>query len=154
MLEHLLDDVRAGGSRALVVYGEPGVGKTALLEYLTERASDCRVLSASGIQSEMELAFAALHQLCAPLLDSLTAVPAPQSDALRTTFGLSAGPVPDRFLVGLAVLSLLSEVAAERPLVCLWMMSNGSTVPRRRCWRSWRAAWGRSRLAWYSAPVS
>ncbi len=102
-----------------MVHGEPGVGKTALLEYVAERAPDCRVVSASGVQSEMELAFAALQQLCAPLLDRLEAVPAPQGDALRITFGMSAGPVPDRFLVGMAVLGLLSEVAAEQPLICL-----------------------------------
>lgn len=99
--------------------GEPGTGKTALLEDLADRVPDCRVLRASGVQSEMELAFAGLHQLCAPLLDLLPAVPAPQAAALRTTFGLSAGPVPDKLLVGLGVLSLLAEAAADRPLLCL-----------------------------------
>ena len=111
--------VRAGESRALVVHGEAGVGKTALLEYLAGQAPGCRVARAAGVQSEMELAFAGLHQLCAPMLDRLEALPAPQRDALRTAFGLSAGPAPDRFLVGLAVLSLLSDVAEEQPLVCL-----------------------------------
>ena len=119
VLDGLLEAVRGGASRALVVRGEPGVGKTALLEDLAGRASDCRVVGAAGVQSEMELAFAALHQLCAPVLDRLDAVPAPQRNALRVTFGIDAGPAPDRFLVGLAVLSLLAEVAAERPLVCL-----------------------------------
>ena len=119
VLDRLVEAVRAGESRALVVHGEPGVGKTALLEYLAEQASGCRVARAAGVQSEMELAFAGLHQLCAPMLDRLERLPAPQRDALRTAFGLSAGPAPDRFLVGLAVLSLLSEVAEERPLVCL-----------------------------------
>jgi DNA-binding CsgD family transcriptional regulator len=119
VLDRFLDAVRGGQSRALVLLGEPGIGKTALLEHLTGRAPDCRVVSVSGVQSEMELAFAALHQLCAPLLDRLEAVPAPQALALRTTFGLSAGPVPDRLLVGLAVLSLLAESAAERPLLCV-----------------------------------
>jgi DNA-binding CsgD family transcriptional regulator len=119
VLERLVEAVRSGESRALVVHGEAGVGKTVLLEYAAAQASGCCVASASGIQSEMELAFAALHQLCAPLLDRLDAVPPPQRDALRVTFGMSAGPVPDRFLVGLAVLGLASEVAAERPLVCL-----------------------------------
>jgi DNA-binding CsgD family transcriptional regulator len=111
--------VRAGESRALVVRGEPGVGKTVLLDYLAGRASGCRVARAAGVQSEMELAFAALHQLCAPMLDHAESLPAPQREALRTAFGLSAGPVPDRFRVGLAVLGLLSEAAGERPLVCI-----------------------------------
>jgi DNA-binding CsgD family transcriptional regulator/tetratricopeptide (TPR) repeat protein len=111
--------VRAGEGRALVVRGEPGVGKTALLDYLAGRASGCRVARAAGVQSEMELAFAALHQLCAPMLDHAESLPVPQREALRTAFGLSAGPVPDRFRVGLAVLGLLSEAAGERPLICV-----------------------------------
>ncbi len=118
-LDRLLDAVRAGESRALVVHGEPGAGKTALLGYLAGRASDCWVASAAGVQSEMELAFSGLHQLCAPMLDHLKLLPVPQADALRTTFGLSLGPAPDRLLVGLAVLSLLSEAAGKRPLICL-----------------------------------
>jgi DNA-binding CsgD family transcriptional regulator len=118
-LDRLVDAVRAGQSQALVVHGEPGAGKTALLEYLAGRALGCRVVRAAGMQSEMELAFAGLHQLCAPLLDRLEALPGPQAEAVRTAFGLSAGPVPDRFLVGLAVLGLLAEVAAKEPLVCL-----------------------------------
>ena len=111
--------VRAGESRVLVMRGDPGVGKTVLLDYLADRASECRIARAAGVQSEMELAFAGLHQLCAPMLEHLEAIPAPQREALRTAFGLAAGPPPDRFLVGLAVLSLLSEVAGERPLVCV-----------------------------------
>jgi DNA-binding CsgD family transcriptional regulator len=118
-LDRLLDAVRAGESRALVVCGEPGVGKTALLEYVAVQAQGYRVARATGVQSEMELAFAGLHQLCAPMLDHLDCLPVPQRDALRTAFAISAGTVPDRFLVGLAVLSLLSEVAEERPLICL-----------------------------------
>jgi ATP/maltotriose-dependent transcriptional regulator MalT len=118
-LDRLLAAVRAGESRALVVRGEAGVGKTALLEYLTARADGCRVARVSAVQSEMELAFAGLHQLCVPLLDRLERLPGPQRDALGTAFGLHAGASPDRFFVGLAVLGLLSEVAAERPLVCL-----------------------------------
>src|SRR5450755_826590 len=119
VLDQLVGAVRAGGSRVLVVRGEPGVGKSALLEYLAGRASGCRVARAAGVESEMELAFAGLHQLLAPVLDHLEGLPVPQRDALRTAFGLSAGPVPDRFLVGLAVLGLVSEVAADRPLVCV-----------------------------------
>src|SRR5215472_1511984 len=118
-LDRLIEAVRAGASRVLVVRGEPGVGKTALLDYLAGRASGCRVARAVGVQSEMELAFAGLYQLLAPMLDRLDALPGPQRDALRTAFGISAGPAPDRFLVGLAVLGLLSDVAGERPLVCL-----------------------------------
>src|SRR6266702_5565244 len=119
VLDRFVAGVRAGEGRALVVRGEPGVGKSALLDYLAGRASGCRIARAAGVQSEMELAFAALHQLCAPMLDHAESLPVPQREALRTAFGLSAGPVPDRFMVGLAVLGLLSEVAEERPLVCL-----------------------------------
>jgi DNA-binding CsgD family transcriptional regulator len=119
VLDRLLEAVRAGDSRALVVHGEPGVGKTALLEYLAAHASGCRVAHAAGVQSEMELAFAGLHQLCAPMLDHIERVPAPQRDALQTAFGMSAGSAPDRFLIGLAVLSLFSDVAEARPLLCL-----------------------------------
>src|SRR5277367_2387518 len=119
VLDQLINAVRAGGSRVLVVLGEPGVGKSALLDYLAGHAAGCRVLRAAGVQSEMELAFAGLHQLLAPLLDRADRLPVPQRDALRTAFGLSAGPVPGRFLVGLAVLGLVSEVAAEQPLTCV-----------------------------------
>jgi DNA-binding CsgD family transcriptional regulator len=119
IIDRLLEGMRSGRSGALVVRGEAGVGKTALLEYATQRASGCRVARIAGVQSEMELAFAGLHQLCAPMLDRLERLPDPQRDALRTTFGLSLGPVPDRFLVDLAVLSLLCDVADERPLVCV-----------------------------------
>src|ERR1700691_1264637 len=119
VLDQLINAVRAGGSRVLVVRGEPGVGKSALLDYLAGRAAGCQVVRAAGVESEMELAFAGLHQLLAPVLDHLEGLPVPQRDALRTAFGLSAGPVPDRFLVGLAVLGLVSEVAADRPLVCV-----------------------------------
>jgi DNA-binding CsgD family transcriptional regulator len=119
ILDQLVAAVRAGESRALVVSGEPGVGKTALLDYLAEQSSDCRIARAAGVESEMELPFAALHQLCAPMLDSLHGLPVPQRDALRIAFGMGSGPAPDRFLVGLGVLSLLSDVAARQPLVCL-----------------------------------
>jgi DNA-binding CsgD family transcriptional regulator len=118
-LDRLLDGVRSGEGRTLVLRGEPGIGKTVLLAYLHGRASGCRVVRAAGVQSEMELDFAALHQLCAPLLDGLERLPAPQREALSTAFGLSHGVAQDRMLVGLAVLSLLSEAADEQPLVCL-----------------------------------
>ena len=118
-LERLLEAVRGGQSRVLVVSGEPGVGKTALLESAIGSASGFRVMRAVGVESEMELAFAALQQLCAPMLDRLDRLPAPQQDALGVAFGLRAGDAPDRFLVGLAVLSLLAEVAEEQPLVCV-----------------------------------
>ena len=118
-LERLLEAVRGGQSRVLVVSGEPGVGKTALLESAIGSASGFRVARAVGVESEMELAFAALQQLCAPMLDRLDRLPGPQRDALGVAFGLRAGNAPDRFLVGLAVLSLLAEVAEEQPLVCV-----------------------------------
>jgi DNA-binding CsgD family transcriptional regulator len=119
VLDRLIEAVRAGEGRALVVRGEPGVGKTALLEYMVRRALGCRVVRAAGIQSEMELAFAGLHQLLAPMLNRLEHLPVPQRDALRTAFGVSPGSAPDRFLVALAVLSLLSDVAEEQPVICL-----------------------------------
>jgi hypothetical protein len=118
-LDRFVAGVRAGEGRALVVQGEPGMGKTVLLDYLAGRAGGCRVARAAGVQSEMELAFAGLHQLCAPLLDHVGRLPDPQQEALRTVFGLNAGPPPDRFLVGLAVLSLLSEAAGEQPIICV-----------------------------------
>src|SRR5256714_4073032 len=119
VLDRFVAGVRAGEGQALVVRGEPGVGKTVLLDYLAGRAAGCLVARAMGVQSEMELAFAGLHQLCAPMLDHAESLPDPQREALWTAFGLSAGPVPDRFLVGLAVLGLLSEAARERPLGCV-----------------------------------
>jgi DNA-binding NarL/FixJ family response regulator len=117
-LDRLLDAARGGESRVLVLRGEPGVGKTALLDYAIGAASDLRVLRAVGVESETELAFASLQHLCAPLLDRLGHLPGPQQDALRVAFGLSSGQAPDRFLVGLAALSLLSAVAEEHPLLC------------------------------------
>ena len=119
VLDRFVASVRAGEGRALVVRGEPGVGKTVLLDYLAGRASGCLIARAAGVQSEMELAFAGLHQLCAPMLDQAEALPVPQRKALLTALGLSAGPAPDRFLVGLAVAGLLAETAGERPLVCV-----------------------------------
>ena len=118
-LGRLLEAVCGGQSRVLVVCGEPGVGKTALLESAIASLSGFRVVRTAGVESEMELAFAALQQLCAPLLDRLDRLPAPQRDALGVAVGLSAGSPPDRFLVGLAMLSLLSEAAEEQPLLCV-----------------------------------
>jgi DNA-binding CsgD family transcriptional regulator len=119
LLDELVSSVRRGESRSLVLRGEAGIGKTALLDYLADSAADLSIARATGIESEMELAFAGLHQLCAPLLGRLDRLPAPQGDALRIVFGLAAGPAPDRFLVGLAALSLLSEAAEQRPLLCV-----------------------------------
>ncbi|RSM58332.1 LuxR family transcriptional regulator [Actinoplanes sp. ATCC 53533] len=118
-LERLVAHAKAGRSQVLVLRGEPGVGKSALLEHVVERAAGCRVLRAAGVESEMELAYAGLHQLCVPLMGFLDRLPGPQRDALAIAFGLRAGSVPDRFLVGLAVLSLVAEVAEEQPLVCV-----------------------------------
>jgi DNA-binding CsgD family transcriptional regulator len=119
VLAALLDDARAGRSGVLVLRGEAGIGKTALLEHAIESASDVRMLRAVGVESEMELPFAALHQLCAPVDDFVDRLPAPQREALEITFGVSAGAAPDPFLVALATLSLLSEAAQEQPLLCV-----------------------------------
>jgi DNA-binding CsgD family transcriptional regulator len=119
VLDRLLAAVSGGQSRVLVVSGEPGVGKTALLQSAIESAPGFRVARAVGVESEMELAFAALQQLCAPMLDRLDRLPVPQQEALGVAFGLRGGNAPDRFLVGLAVLSLLAEVAEERPVLCV-----------------------------------
>jgi hypothetical protein len=109
-VDRLLTDVRAGRSRALVIRGEPGIGKTALLGYAADSAADFGVARAAGVESEMELPFAALQQLCGPMLDRLDRLPSPQREALAIAFGLRAGGAPDRFLLGLGVLSLLSDV--------------------------------------------
>lgn len=125
-LDRLVSDVHEGASRVLIVRGEAGVGKSALLGYFsrriaggTGRGGDWRVVSAAGVQSEMEIAYSGLHQLCTPLLDHLGELPAPQRDALATVFGLSAGPAPDRLLVGLATLSLIAQAAEHQPLACV-----------------------------------
>ena len=119
LLDELVAAVRANESRTLVIVGEPGIGKTALLQYAEGAARDCQLHHAAGVESEMELTFAVLHQLCAPMLDGLDRLPDPQREALATALGLSSGPAPNRFLVGLAVLSLLAEAAADRPLLCV-----------------------------------
>jgi DNA-binding CsgD family transcriptional regulator len=118
VLDRLLENVRGGQSAVLVIRGEAGVGKTALLHYCARQASGFRVARIAGVESEMELPFAGLHQLCAPMLGRLGGLPEPQQAALRVALGLSSGAAPDRFLVALAALSLLAEVAAERPLLC------------------------------------
>ena len=127
-LERLLADARKERSGVLVVRGEAGVGKTVLLEHLAERADGFRIVRAVGVESEMELPYAGLHQLCAPLLEGLQDLPAPQRDALSTAFGLGAGEPPDRFLVGLAVLSLVSEAAEGQPL--LWIIDDAQWLDR------------------------
>lgn len=118
-LDRLVDDVWDGRSRALVVRGEAGVGRTALLDHVAARASGCRLLRAAGVEPERAIAFAGLHQLCAPLLEGLGDLPGPQRDALGTALGLATGRDPDPFLVGGAVLGLLTEVAEGGPLVGL-----------------------------------
>jgi DNA-binding CsgD family transcriptional regulator len=115
-LDRLLADLRAGRSAALVLRGEAGIGKTALLDYLEARSSSCRIARAAGIESELELAFGGLHQLCTQFQRQLSD---PRYQALSTAFGLTAGPPPDRFQVGLAMLNLLAETAEDRPLICL-----------------------------------
>src|SRR2546426_2344193 len=119
VLDRLVEAAREGHSGVLAVYGEPGVGKTALLEYAVEAASDFRVARTVGVEGEMELAFAALQQLCSPSIDRMDRLPEPQRAALDVALGLSAGRPPNSFLVGLAVLNLLSEAAEDQPLLCV-----------------------------------
>src|SRR6187397_1413214 len=119
LLDELLDNVRGGQSAVLVIRGEAGIGKTALLRYCGRKASGFRKAQIAGVESEMELPFAGLHRLCAPMLERLDALPEPQRIALRVALGLESGEAPDRFLVALAALSLSAEVAADRPLLCL-----------------------------------
>ncbi|MEV1023257.1 AAA family ATPase [Streptomyces sp. NPDC050264] len=118
-LDQFVATVQAGHSAVLVLRGEVGIGKTALLDHVRAGADGCRLARAVGIESEMELAFGGLHQLCAPFVDRIGSLPAPQRDALGTAFGLTAGAPPDRFLVGLAVLSLLADAAEQEPLICV-----------------------------------
>lgn len=118
-LERLVRDALAGRSRAIVLRGSAGVGKTALLGFLSDRVPGWHVATALGVEAEMELAYSGLHQLCAPMLDRLDKLPVPQREALATVFGISAGSAPDRFLVGLATLTLLAEVADQQPVACI-----------------------------------
>jgi DNA-binding CsgD family transcriptional regulator len=119
LLDELVQAVRAGESRALVIHGEPGIGKTALLDYVVEHAPGCRVERVAGVGSEMEIPWAAVHQLCAPMIDHLDGLPPPQRDAVSGAFGLTDAPAADAFLVGLGVLGVLSQAAEETPLICL-----------------------------------
>ncbi|MDX6552645.1 MAG: hypothetical protein QOH74_1133, partial [Gaiellales bacterium] len=118
-LSRLISDTQAGNGQVLVLHGEAGIGKTALLEFLLDRAAGFGIIRAAGVESEMELAYAGLHLLCRPYLDRVASLPGPQRDALRTAFGLRTGAPPDRYIVGLAVLTLLSELAEARPLICV-----------------------------------
>jgi AAA ATPase domain len=142
VLERLVAGVRAGQSSVLVLRGEAGVGKTSLLRHLSAAAEGCQIVRAAGVESEMELAFAGLHALCAPMLGRLAHLPSPQRDALSTAFGLSAGPPPDRVTVGLAVLSLVGMAAERCGSKPAWTRRSGSSVPARA-----RARWrdGRDR---------
>ncbi|GIF75614.1 ATP-binding protein [Asanoa siamensis] len=119
VLDQLLADVRAGDHMVLVLRGESGAGKTALLDHLGEQAAGTRIIRVTGVESEMELAYAGLHQFCLSMLDRLDRLPPPQRDALGVAFGIVEGPAPDRFLVGLAALMLLAETAGSTPLLCL-----------------------------------
>src|ERR1700761_4798100 len=118
-LDRLLAEIRDGASRSLVLRGDPGIGKSALLDYAAGAAAGFLVIRVTGVESEMELAFAALQQACTPLLKHLGQLPGPQADALRVAFGLAAAAPPDRFLVGLGVLGLAAEEAAAQPLLCI-----------------------------------
>lgn len=118
-LDDLVDTIRRGLSRSLVIVGEPGIGKTRLLRYAAQAADGVRTVSIAGVESELRLGFAALHRMLVPFLDRIGRLAAPQRDALGSAFGLAAGPPPDRFLVGLGVLTLLADAAAEQPLIWL-----------------------------------
>lgn len=147
-------DARRGRGAALVVRGEPGIGKTTLLDYAAGQAKRRRVIRASRVESEMELPFAGLHQLCAPLLEGLDRLPAPQRDGLEMAFGLSLRAPADRFLIGLAALSLFADAAEELPLLCLVDDARGWTERPCRSWRPWRGGCWWSRLCWCSLCVS
>src|SRR3954471_796981 len=118
VLDGMLENVRGGQSAVVVIRGDAGVGKTALARYAADQASGFRIAHIAGVESEMELPFAGLHQLCGPMLGHLDALPQPQRDALRVAFGLCPGDAPDRFLVALATLTLLAAAAEEQPLLC------------------------------------
>ena len=118
-LRGLISNLQTGSGQVLVLRGEAGVGKSALLRYLTGQTADVRCAQVAGVESDTELAFAGLQQLCAPLMSHLGELPEPQREALTVAFGLGLGTTPDRFLVGLAVLSLMSAAAEDKPLLCV-----------------------------------
>src|SRR6476661_5801990 len=124
-IDRLVESARDGRGGVLVVHGEPGVGKTALLDDLVEKAGSLRIVRTAGVEGEMELPFAAVQQLCAPISAFGERLPDPQRDALEVAFGLRPGPAPNPFLVALAVLGLLSEAARERPLLCVADVTRG-----------------------------
>ena len=137
-LDRLVIDALAGQSRVIILRGEAGIGKSALLDYLVEKVVGWHVATAVGVESEMELAYSGLHQLCGRMLDHLDRLPVPQREALATVFGLRAGPPPDRFLVGLAALTLFAEVAEQQPLVCIvddaqWLDRTSGQIGRASC---------------------
>jgi hypothetical protein len=138
-VDRVLAAAREGLSGVLVLRGEPGIGKTALLDYAVEAAADLRIVRLAGIESEMELGFSSLHQVLLPFLGGLDELPAPQGAALGSAFGLRDGGRPDRLLVGLASLSLLAAAASDRPLLCVVDDAHGWIRNRRRFWRSWHA---------------
>src|SRR6266540_4301156 len=119
VLDRLLEAARNGNGDVLVVHGEPGVGKSALLDYAVGAGPEFRVARTAGVEAEMELPFAAVHQLCSPSLEHMERLPAPQRDALAVALGLSAGSAPNPFLVALAVLGLFCDASQEQPLLCL-----------------------------------
>src|SRR5882762_5875761 len=119
LLDRLRENVRDGQSAVLVIRGEAGIGKTALLQLCATQASGFRVARIAGVESEMELPFAGLHQLCAPMLGQLAVLPEPQQMALRVALGLESGDSPDRFMVALAALSLMAETSEKRPIRCV-----------------------------------
>ncbi len=127
-LESMVQAVSRGLSRSMVIVGEPGIGKTSLLQYAARTAGGLRAVSIAGVESELRLGFAAVHRMLVPYLDRIGTLPAPQRDALRSAFGLAAGPPADRFLVGLGALTLFAEVAAEQPLI--WLVDDAQWLDR------------------------
>ena len=128
VLDELVEAIRQGLSRSLVILGEPGIGKTRLLEYAAQAADGVRTVRIAGLESELRLGFAALHRMLVPFLDRVGLLPAPQREALDSAFGLAAGPPADRFLVSMSVLTLLAEIAAEQPLI--WLVDDAHWLDR------------------------
>jgi AAA ATPase-like protein len=143
-----------GASRVLVVRGDPGIGKTALLTYLSERVAGWRLTRAVGVESDMQVAFSGFHQWCAPSLGDVEKLPGPQRGAIKTVFGLDTGPVPDPFLVGLATLTLMAQAAEGEPLACIiddaqWLDELSAQI---RAWRPTDLAGGFEPLRSRPAP--